>query len=361
MNDLFFPEYTGRFNGGISISRANPNLQPQRSESKASGYNAIRTADNELIDDLGNKITGRDNEASLVTLDQPLTNYAVGYPGEDNLQAILDTLAPAVPGAQSFQYFVHNEKEEWIDLLGGNEDIRAVGGDFKKLKTGMNKADGSVDEKGITICIDHRMGGNLPGVRQAQVQRAKNILLRTEVRRVFAALDSSLSAETSENWGPANTARDPDGSIISLLDSSGDTRGINSNLIVFGGGASLKRKKAYRALKLAGSTFDYIVDPAEMAAEYEVNTVLNVNLRRQSTASAKAKILSDYVYGYYAGGTTPDDPSNIKRFLDVSAGTSFVVFVEEKARYTEITVWHASRIVKTSTLGIFKLPVTYTA
>jgi hypothetical protein len=354
------PIYTGRFEGGITITRANPNLQPQRGESRASGFNAIRNIDNEIVDDAGNKITSRDNEAGLVTLDQPLTNFAVGYPGEGNLQQVLDTLAPVVPGAMSFQYFIHNEKEEWIDLLNGDADIRATGGDFPKLGTGKTRADGSVDEKGVTICIDHRMGGNLPAVRQAQVQRAKNILLRTEIRRVFNTLDDGLSAETSENWGAANTARDPDGSIITLLDSKGDLRGINSNLVVFGGGASLKRKKAYRAMKNAGSTLDYIVSPEDLAAEYEVDTVLNVNLRRQSTASAKAKIITDVVYGYYAAGTTPEDPSNIKRFVDVSAGSSFVVFVEEKARYTEITVWHASRIVKTSSLGIFKLPVTYT-
>lgn len=331
-----------------TIMRANPNTRPGAQQ-------AVRHLDNSLIDS-GGTARSADNEVGLTVLDQPLTQYAVGYPGEGNLQQILDALAPVVPAAQSFQYLVLDAKQNWVDLLTNDGDIRAMGSDFLKLPVGMTRADGSVDEKGLTVCIDHRMGGQVPAIRQAQVARLKNILLRTEIRRVFATLDANISAETSENWG---TSTDPDASPLSLIDSTGDARGINSNLLVYGGGAWLKRKKAYRRLKAGGSMLDFLTSPEELAADLGVAQVLDINIRRQ-VAAAKGKVLDNVVYGYYAGGTTAEDPSNIKRFVDVSAGTGMSVFIKEEARYTEITVWHASRIVCTSTLGMFKLPVTYT-
>lgn len=347
-----FSPFTSSLQPGV-VCAANPAVGPGRK-----GHQAVRSSSNQVTDDQG-AVRSADNEVGLTTLDLPLTQYAVGYPGEGNLQAILDVLAPVVPAADSFQYLVLNDKQNWVDLLTNDGDIRALGGEFGKLPFGMDQQDGSVDEKGLTVRVDHRLGGQLPAVRQAQVARLKNILLRTELRRVFATLDANVSAESSENWGPSNANRDPDGTILGLVDASGDKRGINPNLVVFGGGASLKRKKCYRALKQAGSTLDYLSRPEDMAAEYEVGQVINFNLRRQAGA-AKAKMVTDVVYGYYAGGLTAEDPSNLKRFTNMSAGNAFQVYVKEEARWTEITVWHASRIICTSNIGIFKQPVSYT-
>jgi hypothetical protein len=53
-----------------------------------------------------------------------------------------------------------------------------------------------------------------------------------------------------------------------------------------------------------------------------------------------------------------DDPSNIKRFV---TGSDLKVYVEKRLKRTFVSVEHYSRIVCTSTLGIYKLPTTYTA
>lgn len=325
---------------------------------RESKHNAIRSLDNQVTDDQGTVHT-LNNEVGLTTLDMPLTQFAVGYPGEGSLQATLDALCPVVPAGPTFQYIVMSEKENWIDMLANDGDIRVIGGQFAQLKPGMKRADGSVDEKGLTILIDHRLGGQLPAVRQSYVAMLKDILLRTDIRRVFATLDANITPETSENWGPANTTRDPDGSIITLNDASGDARGISNNIVVFGGGASLKRKKSYRLLKAAGSTLDNVTKPEELAQEYEVEKVVTVNQRRQN-GLAKAKLINDVVYGFYAGGTTILSPTNLARFTDMSGGNAFQVFVKEEARYTELTVWHSNRIICTSNLGMYKLPVTFT-
>ena len=348
--------YTGT---GMGLMRSNPNLGVGRS-----GHNAIATLDNErkrVVHDDSGAIVTLDNEVGLTTLDMPLTNYAVAYPGKDNLQAFLESIAGTVPSSDTFEYFVMNEKQNWVDVLSGDLDIRAVGDDFAKLPFGFKRANGATDEKGFTIRIDHRQGGKLPAVRQAQVARLKDILLRTEIRRVLALLAANATITATPNWGATNTAADPDGDIISAQDLSGDARGFNNNVVMLGGGASLQRKLCYRYLQGHNkSTLPYVIDPKEMAQVYECDQVIINNLRTQATQQAKGKILGNLVYGYYNQGLTPEDPSNIKRFINAGADGGFQVFTKEEARYTEITVWHQSRIICTSNIGIFQITQSYT-
>lgn len=80
---------------------------------------------------------------------------------------------------------------------------------------------------------------------------------------------------------------------------------------------------------------------------------------RYQDVSSKTAILGNEVYMFYArNGVMKDEPSNIKRFVTpVDGGSMFRVYVDERSKFSDITVEHYSNIVVTSTIGISKLVV----
>lgn len=294
-------------------------------------------------------------------LSQPLTDYIVTVTDPDDLGAILERLAPSIPVGRSFTYRTHNTAEEFQTDDGNDADIREIGGDFSMIRQTGAQVDGRTDNKGLTMVIDNDQGGELPEVQQRAVTNLRQRLFRSELRRLITLLDANDVPESSVNWGPANASADPDADILGMLENSGDARGINSNIVLFGG-TWTRRVQALRRPSSAGAfgTGAFTLD--QLADYYGVDRVEHLRTRYQSTASAKSKILANDVYCYYVRpGMSPNDPSNIKRFVTPTAGGPVRVYVTQKLKKTLVTVEHYSRMVCASTLGIRKLPTTYTA
>src|SRR5882672_6577385 len=82
----------------------------------------------------GGVYAANDNNFDSEHLSEPLTEYIVGFPDDDGLQALLDAAAPMVPCERSFSYRVHDSKEQFqMDALD-DADIREIGGDFAMVR-----------------------------------------------------------------------------------------------------------------------------------------------------------------------------------------------------------------------------------
>jgi hypothetical protein len=293
-------------------------------------------------------------------LSEPLTDYIVGYPDQDGLQALLDAAAPMIPSGRAFTYRTHDDKESFQSDASGDQDIREIGGDFAQVRRTGTQADGRTDNKGLIMVLDNDQGGDDTRVQQRAVANLRTRLLRSELVRLEALLEAN-DTEASKNWGASATTADPDGELLEQIDLSGDARGIDANVVLFGGSAWVKRMLATRRSDKAGGFASASLTPEQLAGLVGVDKVLRSKFRYQASATAKAKVVADKVYVYYAGqGLMNDDPSNVKRFVTMTPGGQFRVYIEPKLKKTVVAVEHYSRIICTSTLGIRKIAVTWT-
>jgi len=293
-------------------------------------------------------------------LSEPLTEYLVDVPDAEGLDTLVEAAFPSVPVGRSFSYRIHDEKESFQAAIN-DEDIREIGGDFSQIRRTGTQADGRTDNKGLVMILDNDQGGEDPAVQQRAVANLRNRLLRTELYRGEALLEANDTA-TTPNWGGTNTAADPDGNLFEAIDLSGDARGIDANIVLFGGGAWTKR---FMSLGLGANAARHQtrnLTPAQLAELVGVDAVLKAKFRFQSNATTKTKIVADKVYVYYAkSGAMADDPSNIKRFVtSVPGGGLMRVYIEPRLKRTVIAVEHYSRLVLTSSLGIRKIAPTFT-
>jgi hypothetical protein len=293
-------------------------------------------------------------------LAQPLQDYIVGAPEDEGIQAILDAICPSIPVARSFTYRVHDTAEQFQDDSDSDADIREIGGDFAQVKRTGTQAEGRTDNKGLVMILDNDQGGEDQRVQERAVVNLRSRLLRSELRRAIAVLDAGAT-NTASNWGPSAVKPDPDMDMLTDVDAGGDARGVDSNIVILGGGARIKRKKCFRSQLTSGSNASAAMSDSELADMLGVNRVVTIRNRRQLTATTKGKIVGDLTYSYYVNSTAmPDDPSNVKRFVTLTPSGLLRVYVMSKLKRTIVAVEHYSRIVQTSSLGINKRTVTFT-
>lgn len=309
---------------------------------------------------VGGIFAANDANFDAAHLSEPLTEYIVGVQDPDDLGGVLEQLAPAVPVGRAFTYRTHDDKEAFQTDSADDGDVREIGGDFAQVRRTGTQVDGRTDNKGLTMVLDTDQGGLLPAVQQRAIVNLRNRLFRSELRRLITLLDANDTPENSVNWGASNTAADPDADILSMLENSGDARGIDANVVVLGG-TWLRRTLALRRSDKSGAFATGAMTEAQLADYFNVDRVIKLRTRFQSTATAKAKILTNDVFAYYAKpGGVPDDPSNVKRFITPTDAGDYRVYVEQRLKKVLVTVEHYSRIALGSSLGIRKLPTTYT-
>jgi len=292
-------------------------------------------------------------------LSEPLSEYTVGATDDEGLLELLEAAAPSIPVGRSFTYRKHEDKEAFQAALN-DSDIREIGGAFQEIRLTGTQADGRTDNKGLSIILDNDQGGDDPAVQQRAVVNLRGRLLRAELLRLQAALDANDTAASSSNWGPTATGADPDAEVLAQVDLSGDARGIDPNVALYGGGAWVKRKRSYSGRDNAGAFSGLVATREQVADIVGVEQVLVSKFRYQSAADTKGKMIGDLVWIYYVRpGAMADDPSNVKRFVTITPSGAFRVYVEPKLKRTRVTLEHYSRILVTSSLGIRKLPVTF--
>ncbi len=293
-------------------------------------------------------------------LSEPLSEFIVDTPDDEGLDVLLEALFPSVPVGRSFSYRIHDTKESFQIALN-DEDIREVGGDFPQVRRTGTQAEGRTDNKGLVMILDNDQGGEDAAVQQRAVVNLRNRLLRSDLYRGEALLEANDVASTP-NWGGGNANADPDGDLMSAIDAGGDVRGIDSNTVLYGGTAWVRRFLSLGLGDNAARHQTRNLSTEQLKDLMGVDRLVKSKFRFQSSATAKGKIGGPKVYSFYSKpGAMPDDPSNIKRFVtSVPGGGLMRVYIHSIRKRTEVAVEHYSRLALTSALGINKIEPTFT-
>lgn len=302
------------------------------------------------------------NEAAVNNqfLSDALTQYSVGWTSPGGvLEAILETLTGApvvVPKRFSFK---KADNKKAFAAVEADEDVRAIGADFKRVNVQGETVDAHTVSKGLTIRVDRDELNDDPEAEQKAVAYLRTVLLRGEIVRAFTGLSAAATGgnATTGTWTPAAKA-DADAEILAHLQTLADDAGLLPNRIFFGSTAWSKRITTMRASESPAVSMGSTFTREQLAGFYAVDSVHVCNERFQS-GSGKATLLSNNLVLLFNAQRSglKDDPSNIKRFVTKVAGSTDAVFREEHAAGVDVTVAHQSLIAITSSLGIGKITV----
>lgn len=286
-------------------------------------------------------------------LSEPLTAYSTGWGNSDEakkLKELLDFMAPEVPVARRFEFKTSTNAEQY---LSETDDIRAIGGGFKRVEYKGGNTNEKTLNKGLTVVLDK--DEMQAGDEERAVSNLMARLYRNETRRAATILLNVDASGTNKTWG---SSANPDNDVLSAIDSAGDSSGMDPNRVLYGRGAWLLRASAAAAQDTAGAIATLMARaPQDLAAFLGVEQVLQTSLRYQSAAATKTKIVGAYVVVFHAQANVgKDDPSCVKRFI-TPVGSGMRVYRQEYAKYVEISVEHYSNIVATSTVGAKKLNI----
>jgi hypothetical protein len=277
---------------------------------------------------------------------EPLTAYTLGWKDPENLEQVLEQIAPSVEVGRRFEFKQSTNAEAF---LSETDDIRAIGSPFKRVEYTGSSVNEKTHNKGLTVRIDH---DDVVGDawREQTVDRLMMRLLRNDLRRGLVLLNAAANNQ-ARTW--TSGSPNPDDNCRTELKAAADISGIRPNTVLFAEAAFDARTGAYEASTAPAAARKAAMTPAELAAHLMVDLVLPVKARYQSTSSAKAGVMAASTVLFYLAlrGVTKDDPSDIKRFVTPTPGGRFRVYVTEHEKFTDISVEHYSNIVITSGLS----------
>lgn len=301
------------------------------------------------------------NEARYVeaNFSEPLTTYAIGWRDPNNIEAALDFVAPRVQTTRRFEYAEFTNVEEF---LSEGDDIRAIGGDFKRVEYTSKKTTSKTYNKGLTIRVDLDNVDGQPNWREIYTGRLMRRLLRNEYRRAVALLAAVPTGgnATTPQWKPGETAAsgDPDQDVATVIITFQDIAGVPPNRVLYDQLVWNYRRINHRAQNTAGGFASAGMSAEDVAGFLGVDSVYVSKERYQSLPTTKARFTSGILLVFLAeANQSPEDPSNIKRFTSPTiGGTPFRVYEQQiNAKLVDITIEHYSNIVVTSTLGVQKI------
>jgi hypothetical protein len=304
-------------------------------------------------------------------LSEPLTQFVSRISDDEGLEEELDLLAPPVPVGRYFSYLLADPAEEFQKDDTDDSDIRAIGGEFQKLFVKGTQATGKTDNKGLIIILDHDQNGRDPAVRENAVRRLKNRLVRSDHSRYFSLLSTNAVAATYSsgtiNWGTSATSADPDNDLMQLVLEASDDLGTQINRLVTSGTNWARRFSALANKANPALTVTRTMTQDQIAQLLMIRKFVTTSRRYQSgmtmsTATPKkAQIAGTNIYATYVDpDISPDDKSNVKRFVTMQDGGKFRVWMRENAKTTEILVEHYSVLKAIHTLGLRKVAITNT-
>jgi hypothetical protein len=316
----------------------------------AAQIHADRGADNQA----GRIYFANESRFNATHLSTALTGFIVGWTDPNNIEALLERIAPAVPAGRFFSYRLMDNNE--FLLSETDDDLRAIGADFKRVAYKGTTAEAKTDNRGLTIRIDLDEDEDSDALRQAYTELLMQRLNRNRLRRAVALIDAAATNAAASFTGNTN----PDGLVRAMVNAGRDAAGVKPTKVLFGDTAWQYRLDAYEA-KANSAAADAALarDEAGLARYLGVQDVVHVEAQYQSAAATKAMIVGAAVYGYYAeSGLTKMDPSNVKRFVsNTRAGSRVAVYAEEHPKYVDITVECYERTIICATAGMRKLTV----
>jgi len=297
--------------------------------------------------------------ATESSFSQALTDYAVDFSDDGDLDAELEFFAPSLEVGNRFEYATHESAEAF--LSDGDDDERPAKADFKEVEYTEGKVNAATVNRGLQITLDMDKIRGRSDWEEHYTQKLIRRIKRNSLRRAVALL-SAAATNTAKTWD-TTAGKDPDQDIITELVTAADIVGVKPNRIGFGDTAWSKRGISHRAQNSAGGFASAMLTPDSLAGILGVDKVLKSNARYTSSASAKTQIVANLVLMFNAAaGVDTEDASNIKRFVSMGApeegGGLYQVYSQRvSAKRHIIAVGMYEKQAITSTLGIRKFTV----
>lgn len=298
-------------------------------------------------------ISANESRFNSAYYSEPLSAFSSGWKDSENLEALLDFIAPPVHVPRRFEFKRADNSEAFYSE---QDDIRATGSSFKQVEYSGTTIYEKTLNKGLTLRLDHDEIAE-DNYEERYVSLLLQRLYRNELRRLIALLNASAhntDVNMPHNGDPCN----PDGLVRTMLNLAANTSGIRPNRIVFGESAWEKRLNSYAAQDTHLSNRSLSFNLEDLAQSLMVEEIQVLKARYQSTLAAKETIAGNAIYAFFAQNTaTKDEPSNFKRFITPLGGNRFRVYKHEGPKYTDISVEHYSHLVLTSPVGLEKLTI----
>lgn len=287
---------------------------------------------------------------------EALTSGAIGWRDSNNIEETLNFTAPPVTVNRRFEYAEFINAESFLSET--QDDLRGIGGEFKTVEYTEAKTNGRTDNRGLRVALDLDQVADKSNWREVWTQKLVARLYRNSLRRAIALM-SAAATNTAKTWD-TTAGKDPDQDVETDLIAAQTASGVYPNRVLYGHTAWSKRRLAHRAQNTAGGFASAAMTPQEVASYLMADRAMVSKERFQSTAAAKAEIVNNLVLEFTANdGMTPEDPSNIKRFVSpVEGGGTLRVYERPLgAKLYEIIVEHYELIKITSTVGLRKLTI----
>lgn len=295
------------------------------------------------------------------SLAQDVQGYLAGLP-DDDYSLMLDALFPGMPTNDFFQ-FAKADDEAYL-TEADDSDIREAGSTFKRVQYKGTTVTDSTQQKGLTWRVDHKQlpkvnGAVVPGWENRYADALRKRLIRAEIVRGLALVDAAATNAAVTFSASTN----PDGLLRTMTQATRVANGsLGEAICVMGNAAAQLRMDAYEAsgrsnhamANRAGWTME------DLARYLGVKKVLlQDGIKQTKKGAAKTDMLGLVNYSYsVTDSPIIDDPSNVKRaWSPTKSGGQWAVAIQEQEVFTDITVWHESKIFIPFTAGIRKQTV----
>ena len=310
------------------------------------------------------QVLGNEERFTASYYSEPLTEYAVGWTDPENLEALINFIAPRVPVGRRFEFKSAVNVEAFLSEIN---DERAIGSNFKEVEYKGSTVYSKTANRGLRYRLDLDEEGAGILTEELIVSRLLQRLKRNIYRRAIATLlNASALSNTNVTWtynSGSNPTPQPDEDIRTLIQTTQVTSGVFPNRLLCDLKSWNIRKKGYAQQALAaGAIYGYGRTVDDVVADQSVDGMMISKALYQSAewvTPTKSYILPQNVIAFYAqDNPTRDDPTNLKRFVTPVADGDFRVYRQPHgAKFVDISVEYYDVIQQTATIGIGQLTV----
>ncbi|MDE6576221.1 MAG: hypothetical protein K2L24_02375, partial [Opitutales bacterium] len=245
--------------------------------------------------DCGTVCAANESRFTAAHYSEPLTAFTVGWKDREEIEEVLNFIAPVVPVARRFEFKIADPNEAF---LSETDDIRSIGSSFKRVEFTGTSVTSKTYNKGLTVRVDHDdVAGD--DWRERYVQLLLQRLYRNELRRAISALAANaVSVKEQYKWGTTGTPN-PDADIRAELEAATDLTGIRPNRVIIGEGAWDMRSNAYDCQDNAGANRSASLTLEELSRKLFVDETRVISARYRSGDAKQEAFLGNKIYTFF--------------------------------------------------------------
>ncbi len=310
---------------------------------------------------LGMKYLGNEERFTAAYYSEPLTQYAVGWTDPENLEALINFIAPRVPVGRRFEYKLAVNSEAFLSEI---DDERAIGSEFKRIEYKGTTSYNKTANRGLCYRLDLDEEGAGILTEELIVSRILQRLRRNQYRRaVLTLLLLTAASNTNVTWtynATTNASAQPDEDMRAQSARAQLTSGVFPNRLLLDLKSWNIRCNTYAQQALtAGALGAYTRTIQQVADNIGIDMAMITKAIYQSSQTAKSYILGQLALQFYGqDNPTRDDPTNLKHFITPVGDGDFRVYRQPVgAKFVDITVEYYDNILATATVGANQLTV----